>query len=589
MYGHRFLGASKAVVERSRNAQLSFLAASLAYYMLVSLFPLGLLAFVVASTVGGEAFADAVIGTVSAFLSPSGTALLDEALRAGAGRGGATVVGIALLLWSGLRLFRGLDVAFTLAYGRNDPGSLASQLLDATAALLGIAVAVVALAVVNGALAAAGRELTDLAGTAVLVVSLFVAFYPFYYLFPDVEMAYRDAVPGAIFAALGWTVLGATFTFYAANAGAFALYGAVGAILLLVTWFYVAGIVLLVGAVINAVLGTAPTGETAHPRTVFTEAQGGDRQGQKGAARNVTTMSDERATPDADADPVDRRAGDATANDAEVERLRCEQDPTFGGSSPEPAPERLETLAERVAETDATLGIANDGDADRVTVVTPDRAALDPNLFFAATYDALLAGEVLADPETYYRSGDVVRTVSTSSIVDRVAESHGQAVHETPVGFKWVAQAMADHDTLMGGEESGGFGLTAHLRNKDGVLVALVAAAIAAEESYDERVAALLDEHGEIHQSRISVDCPAERKDPVLSELEDALPGSMAGASVDRVSTVDGFKVFLDDGSWVLVRPSGTEPKLRVYAEAGSEERVEELLSAGGDLVEPLV
>jgi len=274
---------------------------------------------------------------------------------------------------------------------------------------------------------------------------------------------------------------------------------------------------------------------------------------------------------------------------AEVERLRCEQDPTFGGSSPEPAPERLETLAERVAETDATLGIANDGDADRVTVVTPDRAALDPNLFFAATYDALLAGEVLADPETYYRSGDVVRTVSTSSIVDRVAESHGQAVHETPVGFKWVAQAMADHDTLMGGEESGGFGLTAHLRNKDGVLVALVAAAIAAEESYDERVAALLDEHGEIHQSRISVDCPAERKDPVLSELEDALPGSMAGASVDRVSTVDGFKVFLDDGSWVLVRPSGTEPKLRVYAEAGSEERVEELLSAGGDLVEPLV
>ena len=324
MYGHRFLGASKAVVERSRNAQLSFLAASLAYYMLVSLFPLGLLAFVVASTVGGEAFADAVLGTVSAFLSPSGTALLDEALRAGAGRGGATVVGIALLLWSGLRLFRGLDVAFTLAYGRNDPGSLASQLLDATAALLGIAVAVVALAVVNGALAAAGRELTDLAGTAVLVVSLFVAFYPFYYLFPDVEMAYRDAVPGAIFAALGWTVLGATFTFYAANAGAFALYGAVGAILLLVTWFYVAGIVLLLGAVINAVLGTAPTGETAHPRTVFTEAQGGDRQGQKGAARNVTTMSDERATPDADADPVDRRAGDATANDAEVERLREE-------------------------------------------------------------------------------------------------------------------------------------------------------------------------------------------------------------------------------------------------------------------------
>jgi phosphomannomutase len=274
---------------------------------------------------------------------------------------------------------------------------------------------------------------------------------------------------------------------------------------------------------------------------------------------------------------------------ADVERLRCDRDPTFGGTSPEPAPERLETLAERVAETDATLGVANDGDADRVTVVTPDRGALDPNLFFAATYDALLSGEALADSDAYYHSGDVVRTVSTSSIVDRVAHAHGEAVHETPVGFKWVAEAMADHDALLGGEESGGFGLTAHLRNKDGVLVALVAAAIAAEESYDDRVAALLDEHGGIHQSRISVDCPEKRKEPVLSELEGALPDAMAGAAVDRVSTVDGFKVFLDDGSWVLVRPSGTEPKLRVYAEAGSGERVDELLAAGRDLVDPLV
>ena len=274
---------------------------------------------------------------------------------------------------------------------------------------------------------------------------------------------------------------------------------------------------------------------------------------------------------------------------ADVERLRCEEDPTFGGESPEPAPERLETLAERVAGTDATLGVANDGDADRITVVTPDRGALDPNLFFAATYDALLGGEALADPDAYHRSGDVVRTVSTSSIVDRVAESHDQNVHETPVGFKWVAEAMADHDALMGGEESGGFGLTSHLRNKDGVFVALAAAAVAAERSYDERVAALLDTHGGIHQDRVSVDCPDDRKEGVLADLEGALPDAMAGADVDRVSTVDGFKVFLDDGSWVLVRPSGTEPKLRVYAEAGSDERVQELLDAGRDLVAPLV
>jgi len=274
---------------------------------------------------------------------------------------------------------------------------------------------------------------------------------------------------------------------------------------------------------------------------------------------------------------------------ADVERLRCERDPTFGGSPPEPTAEHLDGLAERVRDSEAVLGVANDGDADRVTVVTPERGVLGPNLFFAATYDALGEGEALADPAAFARSGDVVRTVSTSSIVDRVAGDHGQAVHETAVGFKWVARAMVDHDALMGGEESGGFGLTSHLHNKDGVFLALLAAALAARKSYDDRVDVLLDRHGGVVQDRVSVDCPDERKGPVVDELDGALPEELAGATVERVNTVDGFKVFLDDGSWVLVRPSGTEPKLRVYAEAGSRHRVDELLDAGRGLVEPLV
>ncbi|WP_135363097.1 phosphoglucomutase/phosphomannomutase family protein [Halosimplex halophilum] len=272
---------------------------------------------------------------------------------------------------------------------------------------------------------------------------------------------------------------------------------------------------------------------------------------------------------------------------ADVDRLRCERDPEFGGDSPEPTAAHLGDLADRVAESDADLGVANDGDADRIAVVTPDRGVLDPNLFFAATYEALLdEGVWTSDEET---SGDVVRTVSTSSIVDRVAEAHGQSVHETAVGFKWVAQAMADHDALMGGEESGGFGLTTHVRNKDGVGVAVLAAAVAAAEPYDDRVDALLERHGAIVQDRVSVDCPDERKGPVLSDLEDALPDELAGSAVEDVSTVDGFKAFLADGTWLLMRPSGTEPKLRVYAEASSQERVDELLAAGRELVEPLV
>ncbi|MBX0295577.1 phosphoglucomutase/phosphomannomutase family protein [Haloarcula nitratireducens] len=264
---------------------------------------------------------------------------------------------------------------------------------------------------------------------------------------------------------------------------------------------------------------------------------------------------------------------------ADVTAMRDARDPDFGGGSPEPTAENVEELIRRVREGDADLGVVNDGDADRLGVVTPDRGYLDPNLYFAAMYDYLL--------ET--RSGDVVRTVSTSSIVDRVAEAHGQSVHETAVGFKWVAQAMADHDALMGGEESGGFGLADHLRNKDGVLLALVTAAADSEESLDDRVDRLLADHGEIHQGRISVDCPEERKAPVLDELEAALPESVAGESVEGVNTVDGFKIGLADGTWVLVRPSGTEPKLRVYAEAGSGERLDELLSAGRELVAPLI
>jgi len=264
---------------------------------------------------------------------------------------------------------------------------------------------------------------------------------------------------------------------------------------------------------------------------------------------------------------------------ADLVRLRCGTDPDFGGGAPEPVAERVEGLIERVRTGDADLGVVNDGDADRVSVVTPERGFLDPNLFFASVYDALLETD----------TGDVVRTVSTSSIVDRVAQGHGQAVHETAVGFKYVAEAMADHDALMGGEESGGFGLTAHLRNKDGVLLALLAAAADHEKSLDDRVDALLAEHGEIHQGRISVDCPDDRKAGVLADLEADLPDGVAGQAVESVSTVDGFKMTLADGTWLLVRPSGTEPKLRVYAEAGSSERVDELLAAGHDVVEPLV
>ena len=264
---------------------------------------------------------------------------------------------------------------------------------------------------------------------------------------------------------------------------------------------------------------------------------------------------------------------------AEVICNRCDHDPEFGGNPPEPSRENLMELVEVVQETGADLGIANDGDADRIGIATPERGYLEENLFFAATYDHLLEAQ----------SGPAVRTVSTTFLIDRVAEAHDEEVIETPVGFKWVARAMIDNDGLMGGEESGGFTIRGHVPTKDGVFMALLAAAVESERSYDDRLDDIREAHGAIHQDKVSVDCPDSEKARVVDELAEALPDTIADREVADINPADGVKALLEDGSWLLIRPSGTEPKLRVYAEAGSEERVDVLLEAGRELVEPLV
>ena len=273
---------------------------------------------------------------------------------------------------------------------------------------------------------------------------------------------------------------------------------------------------------------------------------------------------------------TDRLLEDAGAT---VERLNCEQDPDFGGTPPEPSEENLQDLVAAVEDGDADLGIANDGDADRIAIVTPERGYLDENLVFAALYEYLLEDD----------SGPAVRSVSTTFLIDRIAEEHGEEVHETPVGFKWLAEAIGQHDALIGGEESGGFTIRGHVREKDGVLMALLAAAVAHERPFDDRVDDLLAEFGEIHQNKISLDCPDDEKERVLSDLETELPDEVAGKDVADMVTKDGFKILLEDGSWLLVRPSGTEPKMRIYAEGESEDAVADLLDAGKELVAPII
>ncbi|MFB6281673.1 MAG: phosphoglucomutase/phosphomannomutase family protein [Haloferacaceae archaeon] len=264
---------------------------------------------------------------------------------------------------------------------------------------------------------------------------------------------------------------------------------------------------------------------------------------------------------------------------AEVERLRCDRDPAFGGGAPEPSAEHLGDLAAAVREGDAALGIANDGDADRVALVTPERGVLDGNRTYALLYDFLLESA----------AGPAVRTVSTTFLIDRIAAAAGTETVETPVGFKWVAAAMAENDALVGGEESGGYTVRGHVREKDGVLVGLLAALAAASEPLDDRLDRIAATHGSVATGKVSLDCPDDAKAAVVEGLSGAIPETVAGEEVADVVTKDGFKLLRADGSWLLVRPSGTEPKMRVYAEAETDERVAALLDAGRELVAPLI
>ncbi|GGL48713.1 YihY/virulence factor BrkB family protein [Halocalculus aciditolerans] len=259
------LDTGRAVVAEARDDQVTFLAAAVAYYGFVSLVPLLLLTIAVGTAVGASQVADAVVGATGAFLTPTGEALVRTALENAAGRGTATVAGALLLLWSGLRLFRGLDQAFADIYGKPNVEPLLQQVADGLLVLGSIAVAVVAMAALGVALPVLSTvSVPPVVGSLLLVVVLAVVFVPVYYIFPDVELDVEEAIPGAAFAAVGWTLFAEAFRVYAGYVGDYQLYGILGAAILVVTFLYIAGIVIMVGAVLNAVLA-GRTEETDEP------------------------------------------------------------------------------------------------------------------------------------------------------------------------------------------------------------------------------------------------------------------------------------------------------------------------------------
>ncbi|MFB6137693.1 MAG: YihY/virulence factor BrkB family protein [Halobacteriaceae archaeon] len=243
------------VVRVARRENVGFLAAAVAYYAFVSIVPLLLLALAVGSTLGGDRLASAVVAAVGDLLAPAGRDLLREAIVGGDGRGEATVVSVALLLWSGLRLFRGLDTAFSQVYGAATAEPLGKQLRDAALVLGSIALSVGAVAAIGGLLPATlpapGGELV---AAVSLPVALTAAFVPVFYYFPDTPVTVREVLPGAALAAVAWAGLVGVFRVYAANAAQYELYGVLGGVLLLVTWLYLAATVIILGAILNAVL-----------------------------------------------------------------------------------------------------------------------------------------------------------------------------------------------------------------------------------------------------------------------------------------------------------------------------------------------
>ncbi len=245
----------RAVVRLARDRNLTFLAAAIAYYAFVSIIPLVLLAVAVASLVGGQALADRVTNLVSGQLSASGQQMVTEVLTSSSGRGAASVVGVLALLWSGLKLFRGLDQAFDELYADDVESSLLDQIRDGLVVVWGIALAIVLVIAVGTALSMLSVAIpyANTLGSLILVAVLTIAFLPIYYVLPPRDESVRAVLPGAAVAAVGWVLLQVGFRVYAANAGQYAAYGVIGAVLLFVTWLYFGAIVVLLGAAVNAV------------------------------------------------------------------------------------------------------------------------------------------------------------------------------------------------------------------------------------------------------------------------------------------------------------------------------------------------
>jgi phosphomannomutase len=259
--------------------------------------------------------------------------------------------------------------------------------------------------------------------------------------------------------------------------------------------------------------------------------------------------------------------------DCPCEEIHNQRDPLFGGSMPDPQDKLLAELKAKVNCSQLSIGLATDGDADRFGIVDCDGTYLTPNQVIPLLMTHLTRSRG--------HKGVVGRSVATTHMIDRLAEIHGVEAVETPVGFKYLGELMRTRPVIIGGEESGGLSVMGHIPEKDGILAcALMAEMLAVTgKPLAATLQELYREVGHFQTRRIDIHLSDPAKQAILEKCRKNPPDSVQGLRVKEIRTIDGFKFIMENGSWFLIRPSGTEALIRVYFEATSAEALQGLVA----------
>jgi alpha-D-glucose phosphate-specific phosphoglucomutase len=262
-----------------------------------------------------------------------------------------------------------------------------------------------------------------------------------------------------------------------------------------------------------------------------------------------------------------------------VTEINAERNPSFPQIQPEPIAKNLTRLSRLVVEQKADVGLATDGDADRIGIIDEKGQFLTQHQVFALLCLYLL--------EVRGERGAMVRTLTSTMMLCRLGKLFDVAAYETPVGFKYVAPVMMEKDAIIGGEESGGYGFRGHVPERDAILAGLYFLDFMAKtgKTPSQLVDYLYSKVGPHYYDRRDFHISAAKRQTILHRLSSSPPDTVAGSKVTKADTVDGLRLFLSDESWLLIRLSGTEPLLRIYAEAESLQRARELLDEGKKLM----